>query len=375
MSDKLKIYACSGIGEAEQKPTYTYWTDNTDTVSKTQAVNSLLVLINSTYTEFKYLQLTPGERLQHLNDIDLYTVCLEAAKRYTEDSDALYKAGTVIGGMISAGDFNYQELDESKRDEHLDELIEKANEAFESELLTEKQNDVFNQWWKETIVSRNKVGLSKTAQKKSMQALNQAVKGLGDVDESWKENKDIAQYLTKAGTYFLYLFFTDAQLSKLPKKFRVKRQYQTRIYNYCKAYFVDVYGSEADMQEIIRNGIIQEFKETPEALCAAIASGKPKGVGVITTAIVIGAKEFITILAVVAGALIAIVTAICDAVYKSNVQKYAAMERSVIEGGTPDAEDYDGLEFGDDGLFGKESNKSWWLLAGAGVLALLLARK
>ena len=51
MSEKLKIYACSGIGETDKK-TSAYWTDGTNSVSNTQAVNTLLAKINLAWAEY-----------------------------------------------------------------------------------------------------------------------------------------------------------------------------------------------------------------------------------------------------------------------------------------------------------------------------------
>ena len=53
MAERLKIYACSGIGESAepQQKMWDYWTDNTDCVSNTQAVNTLIALINRNYIE------------------------------------------------------------------------------------------------------------------------------------------------------------------------------------------------------------------------------------------------------------------------------------------------------------------------------------
>ena len=373
MAEKLKIYACSGIGSTDGK--YTYWLDNTQTVSNTQAVNTLLAHINSLYTRITYLHgISDQEKIQALNEIDWMCVALDAAQKFTDDDQKLYHAGEVISVMIQDGAFDFDSLDNTERDQHLDELLSRAAEMYaDPDIKTEDLG--FMEDWQSLVVDRNKVGLSKQQQQVSKKALAKAVKGLGKVDESWKENEDIAQYLTKAGTYFLYLYFTDEQLAKLPDVFKKKRQRQERIYNYCKAYFVDVYGSEAEMQEIIRTGIVQEFKEQPEDLCVAIAEGKKKGVGVITTAIVIGIKELITIITIVAGVLIAVVAAICDCVYKSNVAKYAAMDSKIINEGVPDPDDYEGLSFEGTAL-GTGTKKTNWLTVGLiGAAALLLLKK
>ena len=76
MADKLKIYACSGIGDTGESRIFDYWTDNTQTVSNTQAVNTLLALINMRVAEVGSLSLTQDEQAECLNDIDLYAISL-----------------------------------------------------------------------------------------------------------------------------------------------------------------------------------------------------------------------------------------------------------------------------------------------------------
>ena len=379
MAERLKIYACSGIGEA--KSDYIYWTDNTDTISNTQAVNTLLVRINSLYTRITYLHgISDKERIQALNEIDMYCVMLDAAKRFKNDEKMLYHAGEVISVMDQDGAFDFDSLDNTERDQHLDGLLSRAAEMYGDETI--KSEDLaFMADWKDQIIARNKVGLDAEQQnttKKAMAKAVKGVKGIGAANEAWMQDKEISKYLTKAGTYFLYLYFTKDQLAKLPAVFAKKQKYQQRIYNYCKAYFVDVYGSEKDMQEIIRNGIIQDIQAEPEVFCEEVAAGKRtmvNGVGISEFLFWLGVKGFIALISVIAGALVGIVAAICDCVYKSNVKKYAAMESSIVDGGVPDPEDYDGLDFSGSALGGGSSKSKWLPVALVGAAALLLFKK
>ena len=76
MANRLKIYACSGIGQTEQG-TWNYWLDNTETVNNTQAVNTLLALINRNYIEVTRLRgMSDADKIANLNDIDVYVLCL-----------------------------------------------------------------------------------------------------------------------------------------------------------------------------------------------------------------------------------------------------------------------------------------------------------
>lgn len=377
MADKLKIYACSGIGDAEQQRGYaTFWTDGTDPIANTQAVNRLLAMINVRYAEYKHLhKLSVAQRIALLNDIDLLTVCLEAAKRFKDDNEKLRNAGLIIGAMQAAGDFDYDEQNEEKRSQHLETLIDKAVSDFESTVGLEEADPEFAAWWDAEIMPYNKVGLSEQAQDATKKALRKAAKGVGKADEAWKENEDISQYLTNAGEYFLYLYFTENELNSLPKKFKQKRKYQEGIYNYCKAYFVPVYGTEADMQDIIYTGILQQFNDTPENICKTIAKSKQEPVGSITVAAVLGAAEIVAIITAAISAVVAIVKLICDTIYKSNVAKYAALNEAAVENGVPDPEDFDGLDINTNTSISTSGNgiKKYlpYILGGAVLLAIL----
>ena len=80
MSGKLKIYACSGIGSTDAQKRVGYWLDGTNTLSNTQAVNTLLARINEKYIAATRLtDIGKGEKIALLNDVDLLQVALEAA--------------------------------------------------------------------------------------------------------------------------------------------------------------------------------------------------------------------------------------------------------------------------------------------------------
>ena len=352
MSNKLKIYACSGIGATEQQKQFVYFTDGTSTVSNTQAVNTVLAKINSLYIEATMLRgISKEDKIDLLCDVDVYSVALEAAKQYGDDQDKLYRAGQIIDMMIADRLFEYDNLDSSKRDEHLDELIAKFHEYMDDGQPVQGSDASFMSWWEQNILNRNRVGLSKEQQETTKKTLIKEVskiKGIGKIDPNWQKDPNIGNYLLNAGTYFLYTYLTDAQIAKVPAKnqkvFTYKRSCQRRIYNYCKAYFVGIYGNEAEMKEVIRSGIIREYGNTPEALCQGVENygeWQNKKIGSITMAVTIGVKEFITILMVCAAVLVAIVKAICDCVYKSNVEKYAALNEGIIEDGNNNSADFD----------------------------------
>lgn len=374
MSDKLKIYACSGIGETDgqEQQVLQFWTDGTNTVSNTQAVNGLLAKINLAHIQATRQQgLSKGDKINLLCDVDMLSVALEAAKHFATDNDGLHRAGEVISHMINEGAFEFENTDSQARENHLDDLIDKFYAIHnDGEPLSNISPD-FMDWWKINVEQRNKVGLNFGQQQNVRKALKKAVAGIGEIDPRWKENEDLANYLLNGATYFLYTYFTDAQLAKLPAAFKVKRKGQLRIYNYCKALFVDQYGTEEDMQSIIRAGIIGELGGDPEQVCADMLAKQTKGTGSITTAIVITVKELIQIITIIAGVLVAIVYAICDCVYKSNAKKYAAIDQSVVDSSVPDDEELSALERLHES--GSLNGNSWigWAAAGLGLLFLL----
>lgn len=368
MSGKLKIYACSGIGEAQDPAqSWNYWTDNTSTLSNTQAVNTLLALINRNYIEVTRLRgMTEADKIANLNDIDVYVVCMKAAQRFADDPEQLRHAGRVIGSMMKAGDFNCDSLDNTVRDEHLDELLDRANAMYDQNgaLQTDK---AFVEWFEQTVVKRNKVGLSASEQQRMEKAL-QTVSGIGAANNSWKD-ADFAKYLLDAGEYFLYTYFTDAQLKQLPKVFTNKKKKQMQTYNYCKAGFVDVYGSENEMREIIRSGIIDRFTVQPEDVCKDIVEGKRSvsGVGQLATEVIVA------LIGAAVTIVTTLITAICQAIAKKNEAKYGSLDQQIIESSVPNEDDFDGLSKPSTQTAG--SGKSWLTLGLIAAGAFLILKK
>ena len=369
MANKLKIYACSGIGAAQAGQPVAYWTDGTSTIANTQAVNTLLALINSRYIVASRLKgITPDEKRELLNEIDVLSVCLDAAKRFAGNTEALRHAGEVIGCMVHNKQFDFSSLNERARDEHLEYLIDKANREYADTTPCEAP-EKFMSWWNETVMNRDKVGLNAT-QQEVIKKSTKAIKGIG-VNDDWMKNAELAEYLTKGSEYFLYTYFTEAQLKKLPSIFRTKAQKQMRTYNYCKALFVNVFGSEAEMKSIIYAGIVDYFQATPEEVCEEIATtGKAKSVNG-GAAVVLGAGEIVAIVTAVLGLVGTIIAAICSTVAQTKVAEYAAIDKAAVDASIPNPEDFDGLELG--GLGGK--NISWLPLAAAGAAIYLLIKK
>ena len=378
MADRLKIYACSGIGEnaESQEQLWEYWNDNTDCISNTQAVNTLLLLINRNYIEITRLSgMTREDKIANLNDIDVYVLCLHAAQHCAQHYKNLEKAGKVIGDMILNGAFDLQSLNAVERDANLDSLFDKFEELYsgDHELA---ENPEFEAWFNENVVARNKVGLSSAVQTTVKKSLKTAKIGAsGD----YTENADLAKYFADSGTYFLYTYFTDEQLEKLPRIFAQKKRLQMKTYNYCKSLYVDVYGSEAEMREIIRMDIVNRFEQEPESVCAGIASGDVRPIGSLTLFGLVGAeavKALLALIAAIASVLVALITSICDVVAKKNNEKYASINETAVQASMPTETDYAGFQ-GTGERNVTKAGGNWWtyLLIGGAALGLILSKK
>ena len=373
MADRLKIYACSGIGDTQEAgSSFTYWTDNTNSLYNTQAVNLLLSYINLCLSDLENLNLSKSDQIKKLNLIDFYVVCLHAAQNYRTHYSILERAGGVISAMWESGMFEFESLNNEERDKNLDDLISLLSEKMES---GDKYNmtDKFAKWWADEVVALNKVGLSASEAQAVESALEQGVSGIGK-ELDWRDNKELANYLTKGGTYFLYLYMTDKQVNMLPIKNRSsiakKKKEQLKTYNYCKSLFVGIYGTESAMKNIIRSGIQSELKDTPENVCEDIASGKKKIDGVGIAPVVLAA-----IITGIFTVLVAVISAICTAVARSKSEQYAAINEAAVKASCPNESDYDGLDWGGDNKGGLNVAGSGglltWVLIGTGLMLVL----
>lgn len=326
MADRLKIYACSGVGDVKL-PTVTFDNYGLKTTDNTQAVNTILIAMNSCRVRMENLEMSDSEREDYKQLLEVYKKCLQAAKG-VKSNEELSRAGMEIAAEYGLG-------------------------------------SDFEDWWQNTIVPRNKVGLPETARKMVRQGIAKAkaIKGISELD--WRDNKELTEYLTKGSEYFLYTYFTDAQLRKLPSIFAIKKRKQMRTYNYCKALFVGAYGSEAEMRRVIDDGIIQYFGHTPEEVCVKITSGeKISGADPITWTV----EGIVAIVMACLSFLASVIAAICKAVAESQAQKYAAINEQMVKESIPNGSDWDDIDLG-----GGAKKLSGWLpilAIGAGLLLL-----
>lgn len=364
---KLKIYACNGVGNADNR--LTYWTDNTLSENNTQAVNNLLSMINFEYAKVVNLDLSEDETLDRLDNIDLYCVCMRYAQEYSNNREELHRAGQVIGELVESGVFECDLLSNDERDVHLDSLFDVVEQAMKSGKQT-KGNVAFMEWWHENVEELNSIGLSKS-QQTAVRKLMKKDGSVGDVDSA-----DLNKYLNDAGEYFLYTYFTEEQLEALPYVFRRKANYQKNLYQYCRELYIKQNGTEQSMQNIIRAGIIDLMKCTPEKACeniyTAYVESNKQGVGALTEAAIASITVVLKLIVAIASLLSVvggIITTICNAVVACHVADQSSVDDKYIKDQQPAPEDYNDLD-----LDSINNNKNY-LAIGAAVLALLLLLK
>lgn len=343
MANKLKIYACSGVGDTAHTETFDYWKDNVNVLKNTQAVNALSAEIEG--IELEAQNETDKTRKSVLMDqLDLCAVCLYYAQEYSGNVEALEKAAAAIGSVINSGAFICESTDNTERDRHLDALFEKVADSFGS--VSEHDNPAFDEWWQTHVIDLDHVGMTEEQQKIFNECLQQhapkkakrAKKNANTADPLQDEN--IGEYLTKSGNYFLYLFFTQEQLAKLPKVFTIKYVNQRRVYEWAKTFYIGVYGNEAAMLRVIRNGIYKEYNASPEEVCAGIASGKRKeSVGVV---------DWITIVCTIIQALVTFLVGYFVALYdykaRVEIAENQAIDKAILENNVPEDTDFDDME-------------------------------
>lgn len=343
MANKLKIYACSGIGK--QDDYVQYWSDNTNVATNTQAVNTLLSYINLRYAEITRLQLSEEERLNKLNQIDIATVCLHAADVYTKQPLELHRAGCAIATMIKKGVFDSNIMDLNQRDKNLDEILDMFDTMMQDQ-FAEDANSEFLSWYFDKVETRDKRGFTKEQVKAGEDVLNsvRSISGIG-VNEAWRNDASISDCLINSSDYYLYLFFTEEQLNNLPYQYKVKKRYQQRVYNNCKGVFTKLYGTEDEMMQIIRTGIISIHGLTPEEECNGLyeidrLDKENRGVGFNWTIFIVVLGLIISFIEVITK----LIKACLDYALKTDQARYQAMQEDLIADNAPSPDDVESQE-------------------------------
>ena len=380
MADRLKIYACSGLEDSAKSSIggYKYWSDGSDPVNNTQAVNSLIAKINLCRSELINLAgLTEEDKIDLLNEIVFYNVCLYFEREYTDDPKMLNKAGMAISKVFDGNKAYNASLTVNNYSAYVDSLVSQVIDAMDgNSVLMMPKN--FGTWWQKNVTNLNKVGLSENTRLTVRNTIAKRRESVGEARDGWQNDKNIGEYLTNASEYFLYTYFTDAQLKKLPYIFKYRRKRQEYIYNYCKPFFIGVYGTEEDLQNVIRGGIVGYFKHQPEEVCAKIVNGdKIENIGgdpvTATAAAVWTVADIVAVITACLSLIGSVIIAVIDLVKQTKIAEEKAIDKDAANAGVPNPEDFSDKNFED--LLGKDSGKSWITIALIAVGALLLFKK
>ena len=339
MSERLNIYACSGIGVGATNRAKEWIAEGTNAATSTQAMNSMLSYVNLLATELRHPDIwTKEEYLDKLNEFDLACVCFYYSRLFRNDTEKLAKAGKCIAEYKRQDGFNSDNNEVEWHEQHIDKIIDDIDAMLLNEDKEIDPEVEFVDWWQKEVVEKNVVGLSED--------------GIGATVK--EDYGDLNKYLYDGGTYFLYLYIPEKKRALLPYRIRRKIRKQQEVYDYCKKCFCPeyggIYGSEADMQRVIRAGIMEDFNMKPENVVGELLQKEGIGDPVIIAAIITAVTSVII-------ALLGLIINYASAVA---VAKYTVPE-------DPES----GMAEGDDFMGVKDIDWSKWLLIG-GVGLLIL---
>lgn len=180
-----------------------------------------------------------------------------------------------------------------------------------------------------------------------------ACSGVGDVpsakrvaqkieDAGWMRNETLRKYLGTAkdggcAEYFLYTFIPDSELGKYNAVIYKKRQQQLKTYAYVRELFVGYnYGSEAEMQAVIRKGIETTFGVTVEDVLSDIRLGKQDAIGQLDPATIAA------IISAIVTIILAVISGIIEYCKSVKVAQYTAPTYQELEDSAPAATDITG---------------------------------
>ncbi len=257
MRKGLEIYACSG------NSLYSYYEDNISYYDRKLNVNAVLRYIDSKATEIDALNLTDSEVIDHLNDIDLYVLCLYAIHHYSDD---LYRANAVLNNMLITGVFNSAYISDYERDTNLDVLIDTFDGLMLSEDNYTQGNTAFSEWFTSTVINNNYCPYTEELKQKSIEWFNthKVVSGVGSsVSDEIEQRPN--EFIKNSPGYFTYTYISDDDIDKYPYLVRKKRKIQLKVKEYLRINLVgEVYATTDDFENAMRTAFIAEYCQTPE---------------------------------------------------------------------------------------------------------------
>lgn len=363
--NKLKIYACSGVGDTTQDTPVRYWENDTNSLTNTQAVNSLLARINEINIELLKLKLSADERISRYNEIDLLVVCMQVASAYQNDATTLARAGRIIASLVDAGDFDYASSDDAERDEHLTGIEDKIFKEIKSGIDADASSE-FYKWYQINVIALNQYGLTAAEQSAISKSL-QSAGGVGATDAS------LPELLQDGGTYFMYYcFIPESAYSKLPAAVVRKIGAQEKIYKYIMDVYVPLYGSEEAVLRVIRASMLNHFGEQPEDVINGLLQRNGIGSMTVMEIIALVGMIFSTVLSLLP-IIISAVQAKKAAQYQAEaIAKYSVPTQKEVEEACPRDLDWK-KAIGGGSASPAGNNKLLWI--GGAILLLLLLKK
>ena len=358
MSNALKIFACSGLSQSTDTARSQFETEGTVAIDNTQAMNSLLAKINLCATKIRKIKMSEADLVESYNLLVLYSVCFYFARLYRDNTETLKALSGIFASVYNSGLFFSMSTNAAEREAMVNDIVEKMEDMLASgHMYIETQEAA---WWNANVTNKNVVGLSPEAREK--------ISGIGaTIKEDYGE---LNKYLYDGSTYFLYLFMTEQQLNKATYAIRKRRKKQEEVYVYCRNCFCKeysgVYGSEEDMVNIIRAGIIEDFGETPEQVIADILSNNGGSKGQIG----IAAAVLAAIITAVTSLVLGVITAVCNYAAQVAVAKYALPDN--LEDGMASEDDWSGLNAKNQAT---NSGLPLIILGGAALAAVLFSNK
>lgn len=185
-------------------------------------------------------------------------------------------------------------------------------------------------------------------------------------DSGWMRNETLRKYLgtSKDGgcaEYFLYIFIPESDLAKYNVTIYRKRQGQLKTYAYVRELFVGHdYGTENELQSIIRNGIETTFGVSVETVLDEIRTGKREGIG-------IAVELIVAIIYAVASIIVAVISGVIQYAQSVNVAKYTAPTYQELEDSAPAVTDFTQKS--------KQKGLIWAVVTGVGLMLIGTLKK
>ena len=280
MSDKLNIYACSGIEEQQRLKDVVFSQVNTGLVVKGKNED----------LDVNFVEENPGNRIP-------------------------------ANSVVSRLEFEDEVPVVEERDEDLDiRFVDKypgnrvPTNSVVSRLEFEDEMLVREDWW---IIDSTRQDL---------------------LDSGWEENKTLRKYLGSSdeggcAEYFLYLFIPGEQVSEYSAAVERKRKIQQKTFNYVLSLWTDFqYGTEDELKQVIRNGIETTFEAPVEQVLEDIKTGKRESIGIAVEIVVAIISAVVTI-------VLAVVSGVIEYCKTKAAAKYTAPSYSELQASVPEPTD------------------------------------